>query len=65
MGVASSKQAQNAIGVASKQTRSAIGVASQKKTQSAQPRCARSQGPLARPTQNASVRIHGSGRHDE
>jgi len=43
----------------------AIGVASRKKTQNALPRCTRSQGPLARPTQNASVRIHGSGRDDE
>jgi hypothetical protein len=35
-----------------------IGVASQKKTQNALPRFARSQGPLARPTQKDSVRIH-------
>jgi hypothetical protein len=33
-------------------------VASQKKTQNTQPRFARSQGPLARPTQKDAVRIH-------
>jgi hypothetical protein len=41
-----------------KPTQVVIGVASQKKTQNAQPRFARSQGPLARPTQKDSVRVH-------